>query len=291
MKRKLYILVAAITLGSLFLCEPDDSTSLPAVALTPETLQFSVVQNPTNNNEVKVKNLDSTVIPYWSYSNVNGEMGHYNTNEQSIFFAFAGTYTIDFTAYTPGGAVYAKPVTVKVNKNDPTVFSDPRWALLTNGALGKTWIVNMVTQAPFAFAGSNYINTTVEGDWSWFPSSINDVSWSGIENKNWGEITFSLNGDYNVKIVQTSLTTGSNAQTTTQGTFSFPLTAGSVNDRVVFNGGLQMLHTNVYDGQTMAGFTFSNVRLIELTANTLKYSIIRNDGVQVVMNLIPKTAN
>ena len=48
-------------------------------------------------------------------------------------------------------------ITVKVNKNDPTVFSDPRWALLTNGALGKTWIVNMVTQAPFAFAGSNIL--------------------------------------------------------------------------------------------------------------------------------------
>jgi hypothetical protein len=41
----------------------------------------------------------------------------------------------------------------------------------------------------------------------------------------------------------------------------------------------------------MSGFTFSDVRLIELTATSLRYAAIRNDGVQVVMNLVPKKIN
>jgi hypothetical protein len=49
-----------------------------------------------------------------------------------------------------------------------------------------------------------------------------------------------------------------------------------------------MLHTNAYFTETMSGFSFSDVRLIELTATSLRYAIIRNDGVQVVMNLVPK---
>ncbi|MNU08229.1 hypothetical protein D3C72_2541720 [compost metagenome] len=52
-----------------------------------------------------------------------------------------------------------------------------------------------------------------------------------------------------------------------------------------------MLHTNAYYNETMSGFSFSDVRLIELTPTSLRYAIIRNDGVQVVMNLVPKTAN
>ncbi|WP_348823727.1 hypothetical protein [Flavobacterium aestuarii] len=293
MKRILYILISAITLGSLFSCEPvEDRDSLPAITLTPETLKFSVVQNPSKNNEVKLTNLDSSVIPYWSCSDSNGELAHYNTDEQTVFFPFAGNYTVNFTAFTRGGAVYAKPVNVKVDHNDSSYFSDPKWNLLTNGTAGKTWIINFVTESPFAFVPAEYVNTTVGGgSWSWFPGSVNDVSWSGIEVKDWGEVTFDLNGGYNVSVTQTSLTTGSHEQTTTKGTYTFQRTDDFTNDRLMLNGGIQMLHTNAYYNETMSGFSFSDVRLLELTATSLRYAIIRNDGVQVVMNLVPKTAN
>jgi hypothetical protein len=203
---------------------------------------------------------------------------------------FAGTYTINFSAYTQGGSV-TDTKTVTILKNDQTLFSDPRWAMLTNGVAGKTWVFNMVTESPFAFVGGGYINKTVEGDWAWYPGSINDVSWSGIENKDWGEVTFDLNGGYNVKVKQTSLTTGSTVKTTQSGTYNFSLTNGSTNDRIILNGGIEILHLNAYYNETLSGFSFSNVRLIELTASSLRYAAIRNDGVQVVMNLIPKTSN
>jgi hypothetical protein len=87
------------------------------------------------------------------------------------------------------------------------------------------------------------------------------------------------------------LTSGSTQQTTKSGTYNFNLTNGSTNDRIALNGGLEILHLNAYYTETMSGFTFSDVRLIEITATSLRYAAIRNDGVQVVMNLVPKKIN
>lgn len=287
MKNIFLTLVTIIALGSLFSCEPvEDRNSLPEMTLKSSDLNFTAV---VNGNTIQLKNLTPDVIPYWSYVDSKGnELGHSNLNETTIPMPFSGTYNIHFSAYTEGGSVTATK-TVTILKNDQTLFSDPRWAMLTNGIAGKTWIFNMVTESPFAFVGGGYINKTVEGDWAWYPGSINDVSWSGIENKNWGEVTFDLNGGYNVKVTQTSLTTGSTVKTTQSGTYNFSLTTGSTNDRIILNGGIEMLHLNAYYNDIMSGFSFSNVRLIELTASSLRYAAIRNDGVQVVMNLVPKS--
>jgi hypothetical protein len=287
MKNIFLTVIAIIAVGSLFSCEPvEDRNSLPAMSLMSTDLNFTAV---VNGNTIQLKNLTPDVIPYWSYVDSKGnELGHSNLNETTIPMPFAGTYTINFSAYTQGGSVTATK-TVTISKNDQTLFSDPRWAMLTNGIAGKTWVFNMVTESPFAFVGGGYINKTVEGDWAWYPGSINDVSWSGVENKNWGEVTFDLNGGYNVKVTQTSLTTGSAVKTTKSGTYNFSLTTGSTNDRIILNGGIEMLHLNAYYNDVMSGFSFSNVRLIELTASSLRYAAIRNDGVQVVMNLVPKS--
>ncbi|WP_231129553.1 hypothetical protein [Flavobacterium sufflavum] len=287
MKNIFLTLIAIIAVGSLFSCEPvEDRNSLPAMSLMSTDLNFTAV---VNGNTIQLKNLTPDVIPYWSYVDSKGnELGHSNLNETTIPMPFAGTYTINFSAYTQGGSVTATK-TVTISKNDQTLFSDPRWAMLTNGIAGKTWVFNMVTESPFAFVGGGYINKTVEGDWAWYPGSINDVSWSGVENKNWGEVTFDLNGGYNVKVTQTSLTTGSTVKTTKSGTYNFSLSTGAKNDRIILNGGIEMLHLNAYYNDVMSGFSFSNVRLIELTASSLRYAAIRNDGVQVVMNLVPKS--
>lgn len=293
MKKIQIIIVSFLMLGIGFLatsCEPESHSlgSLPDES----KLDFEVVQDLVANpggNVVKLKSLTPGIIPYWSYTDSNGnELGHTNLSETSIVFPFAGTYTFKYTAFDKGGSV-SSTETVTVEHNDTSLFSDPRWAMLTNGVLGKTWIINRVTESPIAFVGAGYINTTVGGDWAWFPGSINDVGWSGIENKDFGEITFDLDGGYNVKVVQTSEVTGGAQQTTTTGTFSFAQTADSSNDRIVFNGGLKMLHTNAYYTSLSSGFSFSNVRLIELTNNSLRYAMIAADGGVIVVNLVPKT--
>lgn len=264
MKRKLYILVAAITLGSLFSCEPDDRNSLPAVTLTPETIKFSVVQNPQKNNEVKLTNLDNSVIPYWSYSDSNGEIGHYNTNEQIVFFPFAGTYKIDFTAYTPGGAVSANPVTVTVNENDKTYFSDPIWQNLTNGEAGKTWVLDMAN--PIGWAGLNYPGATGD-NWNWFPD-YGGNSWV-MPNKDWGEMTFDLDGGYHVKVVQTEL--NSMDQTTKSGLFNLDI----VKSTLVFAGGPELLHGGDYYPDVS---NWKNIHVILVTEDELQLAVVRDQS-------------
>nr|WP_315152459.1 hypothetical protein [uncultured Flavobacterium sp.] len=284
MKRILHILIAIITLGFVFSCEPvEDRNSLPAITKTAADLKFTVT---AKSNSMTLENLDLDVIPYWSYTDALGnELGHFNTNKVAdIALPFAGTYYVNFTAYTRGGIVEAEPKKVVISQNDLTLFSDPKWDLLTNGVKGKTWILKM--SAPLEFVGSGYINSTVGGDWNWYPN-FSDISWAGIEDKDWGEITFNLNGGYNVTVVQTSTEVNSTTKTTKKGTFSYNRTADFTNDRIILNGGLEMLHpgpTNSWN----SGFSFSNVRLVELTATTLSYAAIRADGQVLIYHLIAK---
>lgn len=280
------VLVAGLLVSS---CEPDNYSlgKLPEES----TLNFEVTQDlvaSPGGNVVKLKNLTPGIIPYWSYTDSEGkELGHTNLGETSISFPFAGTYNINFSAFDKGGYVSSSK-TVTVVENDTSLFSDPRWAMLTNGVAGKTWVITIAPLASVGYAGAGYINTTVKGDWEYFPGD--NPSWSGIEvGKNWGEVTFDLDGGYHVKVVQTSLVAGSTQQTTSMGTFGFALTPDSTNDRISLNGGLEMLHTNIAYTSHGAGFSFSDVRLVELTETTLKYSIVGSDGSQTIVNLVPKT--
>ena len=267
MKRIFYLTITVVSLGFLFSCEPiEDGQSLPAITLTPDQLNFTVVQNPTKNNEVKLTNLDSAVIPYWSYSDANGEIGHYNTNEQIVFFPFAGTYTVNYTALTPGGSVYAKPVSVTVDQNDPTYFSEPEWNDLTNGEAGKTWVLDMAN--PIGWAGLDYPYNTSGGDyWNWFPD-YGGNSWV-MANKNWGEMTFDLNGGYHVKVVQTAL--NSDDQTTKSGLFNLDIAKHTI----AFAGGPELLHGGDYYPDVS---NWKNMKVVLLTADALELSVIRDQS-------------
>lgn len=292
MKNIFLKLIIIMAIGSLFSCDPiEDRTSLASMKYTSSDLKYSAVV--TGNNLV-LKNLTPDVIPYWSYSDSKGnELGHSNLNETIISMPFAGTFTVNYTAFERGGSV-SSSVVVKVLQNDSSLFSDPRWAMLTNGVAGKTWKLNMI--APIEFVGTNvhspamdavYGTAVGSGDWNWYPN-FSDISWAGFENKDWGEITFDLNGGYNVTVKQTSVTTGSTAKTTKTGTYSYSQTPKFINDRIIFNGNLEMLHMN---GMYSSSFTFTDVRLYELTATTLSFASIRDDGAVLIYHLIPKPTN
>lgn len=265
MKRILYIIVAAVTIGlTLFSCEPvEDRDSLPAVTLTPSTLKFSITQNPSNTNEVILNNPDPTIIPYWKYVDSNGnELGHSNKSDDKIVFPFAGKYTVYYTAYTRGGSVDAAPVEVTVTKNDEEYFSDPRWNMLTNGVAGKTWELNMAD--PVGWAGLDY--PAASGDnWNWFPDYASN-SWV-MPNKNWGEMHFDLNGGYNTSVTQTAL--ASAQQTTKSGTYNFDI----ANNKLIFNGGVEMLYGGDYYGDVSNWYS---VKVVELSATSLRLAVIRD---------------
>lgn len=272
-------------IGSLIVsCEPEAHSlgSLPDES----KLNYEVVQDfeaKPGGNLVKLKNLTPGIIPYWSYTDSNGNgVGYDNLDETSISLPFLGTYNISFTAFAKGGSVTSTK-TVTVTENDLSSFSDPRWDMLTNGEAGKTWIIQMLKPISFLGKPTNYVNTTVSG-YGWWPN-FSDIGWAGYENKDWGEVTFALNGGFIVSVTQTSVVAGSTTKTTKTGTFNFQMTNGSTNDKLIFNGGLEMLHMN---GSYGAGFTFSNVKIVELTDDSLAYIAIREDSEYLIYHLIPK---
>ncbi|SMP09460.1 hypothetical protein [Flavobacterium hercynium] len=286
MKRILYILVTAVTIGSLlFSCEPvEDRESLPAVSLTSDAVKYSIVQSPTNEHEIVVTSNNPEAISYWSYFDSKGNaLGHSNKSNDIIALPFAGTFTIHYTAYTRGGAVETTPVQVTISENDDNYFRDERWGRLTNGAEGKTWVLNMIQ--PLEFVDSKYENSTISAP-GWWPL-LTDIPWANLEDKNWGEVTFDLNGGYNVTVTQTNPTVGSAEQTTKTGTFNYTLTKEFKEDKIAFNGGVEMLHPNEAS-YFSSSFSFTNVRIVELTETTLSYIAIRADGGYLVYHLIAK---
>lgn len=279
MKRILQFIAVALFFGFLFSCTPVENRVSVDMTYTQATLDYTA---KVTGNTLTMTNNNLDIIPYWTVSNAAGTViASFNTNVANLNIPFAGNYKVNYTAYTKGGSIEATPITVAVAANDSSVFSDPRWALLTNGAAGKTWVLRRAD--PIEYAGANYLHSPAmdipygvdsPGDWNWDPGSLQ--SWSGYEDKDWGEITFNLNGGFNVTVKQTSFVTGSTAQTTTSGAFNYTMTPHFTGDRLLFTGGPEMLHMN-----EPSSLNFGSVRLIELTATTLSYTAVTSGGINI----------
>jgi hypothetical protein len=266
MKQIAKTLAAVVAFGMLFSCEPlEDRDSLPAKGIEATDINISVTQNPANPNEVTMTNLTDDVIPYWNYTNAAGDdLGHSNQTTNTVTFPFAGTYTVQFTAYTRGGAVMAAPVTVTIGQNNEEYFAAPQWDMLTNGVEGKTWVLDM--SGPIGWAGLDYPGASGD-NWNWFPSYA-DASWA-MPFKDWGSMTFDLDGNYNVSVTQTALAT--NDQTTKTGTFGFDI----ANNRLVFNGGAEMLWGGDYYPDAS---NWTSVKVVELTDGSLRLAVVRDQS-------------
>jgi len=230
MKNIKYILIA---LFGLMLTSCQEEYSFPNVDLQGDQLNFTVTQTAGNDNEVILQSMEPDYISYWSYADANGnQIGTSNEDSLSIILPFAGSYQVFYTAYTKGGAVEAAPVSVEVSSNDEEYFSEAEWDILTNGVDGKTWVLDMAS--PIGWAGLDYpYNESGADYWNWFPDYAGN-EWV-MKNKDWGEMTFNLDGGYNVEVTQTAL--NASEKTTSAGSFNY-----NINDhKIRFNGGVQLL--------------------------------------------------
>lgn len=268
MKNIFKLLGAFMAIGLLFSCEPtEDRESLPSTNLSPADINISVTIDPENPNRVIMKNLMDNIIPYWNYTDAAGnDLGNSNQDETSTVFPFAGDYTVYFTAFTRGGGVEATPVTITIMENDEEFFSAPEWDMLTGGVEGKTWVLDMVS--PVGWAGLDFPHNPSGSDyWNWFPDYAGN-EWV-MANKDWGTMTFDLNGSYNVSVTQTALNT--NDQTTKNGSFTYSIDT----HRLVFNGGVEMLFGGDYYPDCS---NWINVSVDELSDNSLRLSVIRDQS-------------
>lgn len=264
MKNMFKMIVALLAVGTIVSCDPvENRDSLPAIKLDASELNFSVTIDPNDPNKVIMTNLTEDIVPYWNYTNANGDdLGHSNQQTASTVLPFAGTYNFYFTAYTRGGAVAAQAVPITILHNDEDYFSAAEWGYLTNGTAGKTWVLDM--SSPMGWAGLDFPGPTGD-NWNWFPDYAGN-EWV-MANKNWGSMTFNLDGNYNVSVTQTALNT--NDQVTKSGTFSLDLE----NSRMIFNGGTEMLHGGDYYPDSS---NWMNVHVLELTETSLRLAVVRD---------------
>lgn len=259
------MLAAALALGLLFSCEPsEDRDSLPAITLKASEINISVTKV---GNVVTMTNATPDIIPYWSYKDSQGnELGHSNQQQVVTTFPFAGTYTVNFTAYTRGGTVEAAPQTITIDANNAEYFSAPEWNMLTNGVAGKTWVLDM--ESPIGWSGLDWPYSPTGSDyWNWYPDYAGN-SWV-MSDKDWGTMKFDLNGGYNTAVTQTALTTDD--QTSKTGSYIFNIATHTL----TFNGGVEMLHGGDYYPDAS---NWTTVNVVELTDTSLRLAVIRDQS-------------
>lgn len=281
MKKVMRLLAAFVAIGSLVSCEATvDDESLPA-AIDASKINISVTADATNL--VTMANNTPGTIAYWVYKDSEGNlMGTSNLKEAKVMFPFKGTYDVFFTAFSKGGTAEAAPVSITLPNTNAAYFTAPEWELLSHKIAGKTWVVDM--SGPIGWAGLDYTYNPAGSDaWSWLPTYA-EASWA-MPDKNWGEMTFDLDGAYNVSVTQTAL--ADDSQVTKKGTFTYDI----AKHKMIFNGGVEMLYGGDYYPDA-SDWTTMNV--VELTENSMRMSVIRDQSrtgegkCQIVFHFRPK---
>lgn len=198
MKRNNFLIKTMLVLIisiSIISCDSDNN-SLDS-KLDVSELDFSVTQNPSYDNEVYLESRTPQTVPFWDY-----EVGVSNKAKDTVLIPFAGVYAVEYSAFAQGGYT-SDVVDVSISENDPVYFSDPKWNLLTNGPLGKTWKVVGVYVGPQSDYNSNWWQPDISGDDYYEDTAMFDLN-QGFNyevddlegNITTGNYVFEINHDY-----------------------------------------------------------------------------------------------
>lgn len=194
-----YMLLALAVLATS--CQ-DDSAEL-GDKLDPAEIQFDVIQDyetDEGGNTVILQNNTPGTISMWDYGT-----GKSTRQQDTVRFAFKGTYVIKFSAVTAGGIVPMPDVTIEVTEDNLLYVEDPLWDALSGGPGNeKSWVLDLNADgvskyftSPVYFSGDDvgwdFACMSEGGDcWHW------DPEWAGNQwiapAADYGIMTFSLKG-------------------------------------------------------------------------------------------------
>ncbi|MFW5759487.1 MAG: hypothetical protein ACOCXH_00740 [Cyclobacteriaceae bacterium] len=98
-------------------------------------IDYQVQQKNGHDNVIYLQSNTPAVIPFWDY-----QLGVSNKEKDTINIPFEGDWTIKYYAYTKNGP-RVDSSKIKVTENDPVIFSDPAWELISNMMDGKKWVL------------------------------------------------------------------------------------------------------------------------------------------------------
>ncbi|MDG3581725.1 hypothetical protein [Galbibacter pacificus] len=179
-----------------FFASCDDHENSLGDKLDPSELQYTIEQDYSideGGNTVILTNNTPETVPVWNYGT-----GRSNRAVDTIHFAFAGDYTIQFSAMTDGGLVDADPVTVSVTQDNLNYVNDELWIFLSGGpGHEKSWVFDN-GQYGLAPGAMSYADPSGVVEWNdftpnWEPEG--NANGSTDEDMHWGNyMTFSLIG-------------------------------------------------------------------------------------------------
>lgn len=192
---KSIVLIAALVVIS---CQPEEFEL--GEMITPDNLEFSVTQNPSDPNMIILKSSTPGATPLWQHP-----LGRSTRVVDTVRLAFPGEYQFTYGVQSPGGFVQATPVNVSVTTFNASYIEDPLWTLLSGGVGNeKTWLLDLDAdgvskhfKGPVYFAGPDWgwgNECAVEGGncWLW------EADWPGNQwlgpKADYGTMTFNLKG-------------------------------------------------------------------------------------------------
>ncbi len=242
--------------------------------LDPSELDFSVVQDysidPGGNTVILINNTPETV-PVWDYGT-----GKSNRAIDTVRFAFAGDYTIKFSAVTAGGVVDAEPITITVDEDNFNYINHPIWNMLSGGqGNSKKWYLDLNAEGVSKyFAGPMYFygtdNGWLEGGdegcygddcWSWAPDWASNT-WI-MDAADYGYMEFNLQGGPFVTVDHLTLPDLG----VQNGTYNLDL-----NNYKLSMSNAQMIHNVGYD---TCSSNWGNLTIFSITEDAMQLGVIR----------------
>ncbi|WP_338731598.1 hypothetical protein [Mangrovimonas cancribranchiae] len=250
--------------------------------LSKSELNFTIEQDfsvdPGGNTVILTNNTPETVA-VWDY-------GTGRSTEQSVTvrYAFAGEYTIQFSAITAGGVVEADPVTITVTDDNLNYVDHELWNNLSGGVgNSKRWLLDLDSEGvsryfagPMFFYGTN--NGWLEGGgpsadgsqesgcygddcWNWNPDWPSNT-WI-MDAADYGYMEFSLDGGPYVTVDHLTLP----ALGTQEGTYYLDVDSYTLS---MFDA--EMLHNVGYDDCVS---NWGNITVFSLTEDTMQLGVVR----------------
>ncbi|SFU66600.1 hypothetical protein SAMN05216480_11247 [Pustulibacterium marinum] len=239
-------------------------------------LDFEIIQDYSidegGNTIILINNTEET-IPVWDYGT-----GRSTRAIDTIHYAFAGDYTIQFSAMTDGGLVEADPVTLTVTSDNFNYIEDELWENISGGVgNSKTWLLDLDADGvskyfdgPLYFYGTD--NGWLEGGedgcygedcWNWNPE------WSGntwlMDAADFGSMTFSLDGGPYLEVEHLTIPAlGSQSGTYYLDPDEYTL---STTDATI-------LHDS---GRDACVANWGDIKIFSLTEDTMQLAVLRKD--------------
>ncbi|MGJ5641331.1 hypothetical protein [Formosa sp. S-31] len=275
---KIFMLIGV--LATFFTCSEDDYSL--GRKLDPSELDFSVVQDyavDEGGNTVILINNTPETVPVWDYGT-----GTSTRAVDTIRFAFAGDYTIKFSAVTDGGIVDAEPVTISVTQDNFSYINNDIWNMISGGVgNSKRWYLDLDSEGQSKyFAGPMYFygtdNGWLEGGgpsadggqssgcygddcWNWNPD------WPGntwlMDAADYGYMEFSLEGGPFVTVDHLTLP----ELGTQNGTYNIDL-----NNYKLSMSNAQMIHNVGYD---TCSSNWGDITIFSITEDAMQLGVLR----------------